>query len=185
MIRGHPLRKTGSAASHGGLSTELFYYKSGRLATGKKQMWRVSQKIHRGSLAFFGKWDKINRIRGMPRPKKCAAERNPPVTASPCQPPLGKGALGRGVRIATTSDRSRRNSRVIPRPVRRLVVGSEPSAASGRGSEVSEWPRSKFPASAVRQRRNFGYRNRVIRNTPAQIQRGRGLPQPVCALASQ
>ena len=88
MIRGHPLRKTGSAASHGGLSTELFYYKSGRLATGKKQMWRVSQKIHRGSLAFFGKWDKINRIRGMPRPKKCAAEWNPPVGT----PPLGKEA---------------------------------------------------------------------------------------------
>ena len=100
MIRGHPLRKTGSAASHGGLSTELFYYKSGRLATGKKQMWRVSQKIHRGSLAFFGKWDKINRIRGMLRPKKCAAQRNPPVTASPCQPPLGKGAVGTGVRMS-------------------------------------------------------------------------------------
>ena len=82
------------------------------------------------------------------------------------------GAGGTGVRIATASDRSRRNSRVIPRPVRRLVVGSEPSAASGRGSEVSEWPRSKFPASAVRQRRNFGHRNRDIRNTPAQIQRG-------------
>ena len=28
---------------------------------------------------------------------------------------------------------------------------------------MSEWPRSKFPASAVRQRRNFGHRNRVIR----------------------
>ena len=65
------------------------------------------------------------------------------------------------------NDGSRKNLRVIPRPVRRLVVGSEPSAASGRGSEVSEWPRSKFPASAVRQRRNFGHRNRVIRNTPA------------------
>ena len=50
---------------------------------------------------------------------------------------------------------------------RRGDVGSELSAASGRGSEVSEWPRSKFPASAVRQRRNFGHRNRVIRNTPA------------------
>ena len=41
-------------------------------------------------------------------------------------------------------------------------MGSELSAASGRGSEVSEWPRSKFPASAVRQRRNFGHRNRII-----------------------
>ena len=41
-------------------------------------------------------------------------------------------------------------------------VGSELSAASGRGSEVSEWPRSKFPVSAVRQRRNFGHRNRII-----------------------
>ena len=41
-------------------------------------------------------------------------------------------------------------------------MGSELSAASGRSSEVSEWPRSKFPASAVGQRRNFGHRNRVI-----------------------
>ena len=41
-------------------------------------------------------------------------------------------------------------------------MGSELSAASGRGSEVSEWPRSKFLASAVRQRRNFGHRNRII-----------------------
>ena len=44
----------------------------------------------------------------------------------------------------------------------RADVGSELSAAGGRGSEVSEWPRSKFPASAVRQRRNFGHRNRII-----------------------
>ena len=41
-------------------------------------------------------------------------------------------------------------------------VGSELSAAGGRGSEVSEWPRSKFSASAVRQHKNFGHRNRVI-----------------------
>ena len=46
--------------------------------------------------------------------------------------------------------------------VGRADVGSELSAASGRSSEVSEWPRSKFPASAVRQRRNFGHRSRVI-----------------------
>ncbi len=41
-------------------------------------------------------------------------------------------------------------------------VGSEPSAASGRRSEANEWPRSKLGASAVRQRRNFGHRNRII-----------------------
>ena len=46
---------------------------------------------------------------------------------------------------------------------KRQDVGSERSAASGRSSEVSEWPRSKFPVSAVRQRRNFGHRNRDIR----------------------
>ncbi len=44
----------------------------------------------------------------------------------------------------------------------RADVGSEPSAASGGRSEASEWPRSKFQASAVRQRGNFGHRNRVI-----------------------
>ena len=27
---------------------------------------------------------------------ECGAEKNPPVTALPCQPPLGKGALGTG-----------------------------------------------------------------------------------------
>ena len=90
--------------------------------------------------------------------------------------PFRQGGHRRGMRIATgalrpRNDRSRKNLRVIPRPVRRLVVGSELSAASGRSSEVSEWPRSKFPASAVRQRRNFGHRNRVIRNTPAQRSR--------------
>ena len=41
-------------------------------------------------------------------------------------------------------------------------VGNELSAAGGRSSEVSEWPRSKLGASAVRQRRNFGHRNRII-----------------------
>ena len=45
---------------------------------------------------------------------------------------------------------------------KRADVGSELSAAGGRGSEVSEWPRSKFSASAVRQRKNFGHRNRII-----------------------
>ena len=35
------------------------------------------------------------------------------------------------------------------------LLGSEPSAASGGYSEVSAWPRSKFQAPAVRQRRNF------------------------------
>ena len=56
-----------------------------------------------------------------------------------------------------------RNDREFARgAVRWADVGSELSAAGGRSSEVGEWPRSKFPASAVRQRRNFGHRNRII-----------------------
>ena len=39
--------------------------------------------------------------------------------------------------------------------------GDDPSAAGGGYSEVSEWPRSKFQAPAVRQRRNFGHRSSV------------------------
>ena len=55
-------------------------------------MWRVSQKIHRGSLAFFGKWDKINRIRG----DATAPEVRRPVESPGRQPSLGKGAEGTG-----------------------------------------------------------------------------------------
>ena len=44
----------------------------------------------------------------------------------------------------------------------RADVGSELSAASGRRSETSEWPRSKFQASAARQRKNFGHHNRIV-----------------------
>ena len=55
------------------------------------------------------------------------------------------------------------NHRVIAKPVRTLAVGIDPSAAGGGRSEVSEWLRSKFQASAVRRRRNFGHRNRGIR----------------------
>ena len=46
------------------------------------------------------------------------------------------------------------------------VGGSEPSAAGGGYSEVSEWQRSKFQAPAVRQRRNFGHRNSAIIGRP-------------------
>ena len=45
---------------------DLFYTISPHLATGKKKMWGLSQKIHKGSLAFFGKWDNINKIRTKP-----------------------------------------------------------------------------------------------------------------------
>ena len=58
------------------------------------------------------------------------ARKNPPVTASPCQPSLGKGAVGTGDADCHSqcahwlrNDGSRKNLRVIPRPVRRLVVG--------------------------------------------------------------
>ena len=71
-----------------------------------------------------------------------------------------------------------RNDRVFARgAVRRADVGSELSAAGGRSSEVSEWLRSKLGASAVRQRRNFGHRNRII--VPyGYITRGAGKESP-------
>ena len=73
--------------------------------------------------------------------------RNPPSTALPYQPPLGKGAEGTGGRIATTSDIGHwfRNDRGIYKGCGvRDDVGSESSAAGGGGREMSEWPRSKF-----------------------------------------
>lgn len=42
------------------------------------------------------------------------------------------------------------------------AAGMRITAASGRRSEMSEWPQSKFQAFAVRQRGNFGRRNRAI-----------------------
>ena len=55
-------------------------------------------------------------------------------------------------------------------------VGSKLSAASGRRSEVSEWPRSKLGASAARQRGNFGHCSRGIvpygNATRAAVKRG-------------
>ena len=42
------------------------------------------------------------------------------------------------------------------------AAGMRITAASGRRSEMSEWPQSKFQAFAVRQRRNLGRRNRAI-----------------------
>ena len=38
--------------------------------------------------------------------KECDVVKNPPVTASPCQPPLGKGAERTGGRIAAASVRT-------------------------------------------------------------------------------
>ena len=43
-----------------------------------------------------------------------------------------------------------------------FFVGMRVAAASGRRSEMSEGPRSKFQAFVVRQRGNFGRRNRAI-----------------------
>ena len=77
---------------------------------------------------------------------------------------LAQGNLywGRGLRIATTSVRTGLAMTRCKECRGRADVGSESSAAGGRYSEVSEWPRSKFQASAVRQRGNFGHRNRTI-----------------------
>ena len=53
-------------------------------------------------------------------------------------------------------------------------LGSDPSAAGGGYSEVSEWQRSKFQAFAVRQRRNFGHRNRTLLGPGSKVSRARG-----------
>ena len=93
-----------------------------------------------------------------------ARRENPPVTALPCQPPLGKGAEGTRERIATgalrpRNDGSRKNLRVIPRPVRRLVVGIRNTPAQGTRradchSQCAHWLRNdrEFYRSAVRAR---------------------------------
>ena len=85
--------------------------------------------------------------------KGCDAERNPPVTASPCQPPLGKGALGtRGTDChdqragwSRNDTSSRRNAvarvggqgrsplRIDWMPVRRSVVREDHAVGEGPG----------------------------------------------------
>ena len=58
--------------------------------------------------------------------------------------PFRQGGRGDGERIATASVRTGFAMTHCKECVGRADVGSELSAASGRGSEVSEWPRSKF-----------------------------------------
>ena len=91
----------------------------------------------------------------------CVGEGLCPSRGRPQGSPLRKGCKGCGTKSAGGQRRPPLRKRYMGCG-RRADVGSELSAASGRSSEVSEWPRSKFPASAVRQRRNFGHRNRII-----------------------
>ena len=58
------------------------------------------------------------------RCKECDAVRNPPGTASPCQPPLDKGAMGTGVRIATGALRPR-NDRVFTGSTGKCPAGGQ------------------------------------------------------------
>ena len=71
--------------------------------------------------------------------------KNPAVTALPCQGPLGKRVMGEeGTDCHSRCAHRLRNDTFLRSAVGRADVGSELSAASGRSSEVSEWPRSKF-----------------------------------------
>ena len=71
--------------------------------------------------------------------------KNPAVTALPCQGPLGKRVMGEeGTDCHSRCAHRLRNDTFLRNAVGRADVGSELSAASGRSSEVSEWPRSKF-----------------------------------------
>ena len=72
-------------------------------------------------------------------------EKNPAVTALPCQGPLGKRVMGEeGTDCHSRCAHRLRNDTFLRSAVGRADVGSELSAASGRSSEVSEWPQSKF-----------------------------------------
>ena len=67
----------------------------------------------------------------------------------------------------------------------RADVGSESSAAGGGRSERSQWLRSKLGASAVKPRRNFEHRKRVIGPYGSMARRwcgggGHTLPQLAC-----
>ena len=71
--------------------------------------------------------------------------KNPAVTALPCQGPLGKRVMGEeGTDCHSRCAHRLRNDTFLRSAVGQADVGSELSAASGRSSEVSEWPRSKF-----------------------------------------
>ena len=79
------------------------------------------------------------------RGKRAGVGKNPAVTALPCQGPLGKRVMGEeGTDCHSRCAHRLRNDTFLRSAVGRDDVGSELSAAGGRESEVSEWPRSKF-----------------------------------------
>ena len=70
--------------------------------------------------------------------------KNPAVTALPCQGPLGERVMGEEGTDCHSRCAHRLRNDTFLRSAVGADVGRELSAASGRSSEVSEWPRSKF-----------------------------------------
>ena len=64
---------------------------------GHRPLRKRNKNFGKRAVGDAGPYGGLQEVRG---------ERNPPVTALPCQPPLGKGAWGRGTRIATASVRT-------------------------------------------------------------------------------
>ena len=111
--------------------------------------------------------------------KRCGVKRNPPVTASPCQPPLGKGAEGTGGRIATASLRTGLAM------TGGFTWGAVDARAGGQGAsaptEMSEHlRRAACPHAAVMVRWLTGGGLRAARPTEAYfaVRRGGALPLP-------
>ena len=88
------------------------------------------------------------------RYKRCGAVRNPPVTASPCQPPLGKGAEGTGdadchsqcahwLRNDTVFARSAMGGRPQGSPLRKRNMECGEAGRCGERTERCRWQKKR------------------------------------------
>ena len=111
--------------------------------------------------------------------KRCGAKRNPPVTALPCQPPLGKGAEGTGeADCHSQCAHWLRNDREFYMGCGGISGGRTGASAPTEMSEHLR--RAAYPHAAVMVRWLTGGGLRAARPTEAYfaVRRGGALPLP-------